>query len=197
MAQGPADLERVTFWMDAQVVHELRQPPWAWSFHTDAFDEGMHRLRATGWTRSGLELPSETIQVRFFSAADAVRAALRQAMVLLSGVGIVLVISGTMTLWLSRGPKSGAPNHARPWWSRVGRPTSPPVASKRLRRDAERAAFGHHSHPEGKARLRWDLQQSRYVDGWPLPASQSAQSGFDKNWVLCNTQELKGDDGNE
>ena len=197
IAQGPADLQRVTFWMDSQVVREMDQPPWEWSFHTDAFREGLRTLHATGWTRSGLELPSETIQVRFVSASGARLAALRMVALLLGGVGIVLAISGTLTLWLSRGPKSGDPNHARPWWSRLGRQTSPAAASTRPHTDPERPGFLPHSRTEGEGRLRWELEQSRFVDLRPLPSSQSAHARFDKSDVLCDTRELKGDDGNE
>ncbi len=99
---GPEDLRQVVFWLDDQVMGEVRQVPWQWKFQTDSFPSGLHTLYAVGYTQGHRELRSNEIRTKFLSAGDARRATVRVILVLLGGTAAVLALAAALTLLISR-----------------------------------------------------------------------------------------------
>ena len=76
---GPADLVRVIFRLDDQVMADLTQPPWKLKFHTSQYSAESHSLYALGYTSDGRELRSSETRVRFLSSQQAGKAGLGAA----------------------------------------------------------------------------------------------------------------------
>lgn len=90
IAKGPADLVKVSFYIDDQVIGEDSEAPFKLQFTTDSYGLGMHSLKAVGTTASGRVIESKTYQRNFVSADEGWKAALTIAGPIL---GLVLVIS--------------------------------------------------------------------------------------------------------
>jgi Bacterial Ig domain len=90
-ATGPEDLERVVFYIDGETMGEASQAPFELSFHTGSYPLGPHTLTAEGFTASGVQVASNTVQVNFVSANQGFQAGLRIALPLF---GIVFVLIG-------------------------------------------------------------------------------------------------------
>ncbi len=67
-ASGPADLERVAFYLDDTLLAEDTEPPFRVRFNTDDYPLGEHTLSAVGYTKSGQRLEASPIRVNFVSA---------------------------------------------------------------------------------------------------------------------------------
>lgn len=92
-ATGPADLQRVVFFIDEVQIGEATQAPFELRFHTDSYSLGQHTLTAVGSTASGLEIPSDIITIGFVSASEGWQAGMRIALPLLGIVLALLVLS--------------------------------------------------------------------------------------------------------
>jgi hypothetical protein len=90
IAKGPADLEKVAFYIDDQAIGEDSEAPFKFQFTTDSYARGLHSLKAVGTTASGKEITSKTYQRNFVSADEGWKAALSIAGPVL---GLVLLIS--------------------------------------------------------------------------------------------------------
>jgi|SRR5579859_2580035 len=109
-ASGPADLARVTFKVDDQVVATVTAAPFQVDFVTDTYSLGWHNLTAEGQTASGQTLTSAPRRFEFVSAAEGWAAAGR-IIVPIFGV-LVLVGIGVAIFTLAdtrRGRKSPTP----------------------------------------------------------------------------------------
>jgi hypothetical protein len=62
---GPADLERVEFLLDGQVIGEDTEAPFEFGFNTRDHAEGLHELSAIGYTAGGEQLRSSSIGRQF------------------------------------------------------------------------------------------------------------------------------------
>lgn len=94
-ASGPEDLTRVEFLIDGEVVFDDLEPPFRYSFSTDDFPPGMHRMSAIGYLKRGEELGSATFTYEFISADEAKSAAVKfvlPLLVVLGGVSLVALI---------------------------------------------------------------------------------------------------------
>jgi len=85
-ASGPADLQRVVFYVDEQQIGEATQAPFQVRFVTDNYPLGAHTLSAVGYTASGEEVRSNSIQVQFVTAQEGWQAGLKIAGPLLAVV---------------------------------------------------------------------------------------------------------------
>ena len=112
IVNGPADLKRVVFWMDAQQIGEDTESPFELQFETGNFAPGPHTMRAVGYTAGGLELHSNEAHAKFLTAEEAERATTGIIVPLLGGVFGLLAISFVFTWALSR-RKGSTPGHVR------------------------------------------------------------------------------------
>jgi hypothetical protein len=101
-ASGPAEVTRVVFWVDEEVLGEDGEAPFRLQFHTDSFSPGVHVLHATGHTGSGGSLRSDELRVEFLSAAQAGQATLRMVVPLVGIVAVIVVIMGAATVLSAR-----------------------------------------------------------------------------------------------
>jgi hypothetical protein len=62
---GPADLARVVFMIDSTTIGEVDQAPFNLQFTTDSYPLGIHTLSAKGYSASGQEYASNSIQANF------------------------------------------------------------------------------------------------------------------------------------
>lgn len=106
-ASGPDGLQKVAFYIDDQVIGEDAEPPFSIQFHTDDFTLGVHTLKATGYTASGLELHSNEYHHEFVEAEEGWQTAVKIVMPILI-VTFAAILMGFIFPLLT-GRKSGAP----------------------------------------------------------------------------------------
>jgi hypothetical protein len=102
-ATGPDNLAKVVFYLDDQILGEVTQPPFALSFNTDSYPNGLHTLKAVGTTADGVELQSNIIQGNFVPANQALKAGGRIIIPLLSLVLFLMLLSFFVPVLLRRG----------------------------------------------------------------------------------------------
>jgi len=68
-ADGPADLVRVEFYIDDQLVGGVDAAPWRLQFRTDDYPLGIHDLYALGYTTGGQTVRSNVIKREFVEAS--------------------------------------------------------------------------------------------------------------------------------
>jgi len=95
---GPADIQRVVFYIDQQVLGEDTQAPFELRFNTDAHPLGEHNLHAVGFTASGAEVRSNEIRVSFVSAEEGWQAGLEIAGPMLGIVFVMIVLSTLLSI---------------------------------------------------------------------------------------------------
>jgi DNA-directed RNA polymerase subunit RPC12/RpoP len=94
LALGNTDnLVSVTYFIDGQPMSTVSEAPFRYSFSTDGYALGTHRLSAQGKTRGGQTLDSNVIEVEMVSAAEGFQSAGR---VLLPIGGLLVVVIGVM-----------------------------------------------------------------------------------------------------
>jgi hypothetical protein len=92
-ASGPADLQRVTFYLDGQPLGEVGEPPYSLRFSTDSYGLGAHTLSALGYTGSGLKCESNSIEAVFVTSKEGWEAGLKILMPILGLVfGVTLLM---------------------------------------------------------------------------------------------------------
>jgi len=64
-AEGPADVTRVEFLLDGQVIGQDNEAPFSLAFDTGGYPEGIHRFSAVGYKADGRQVSSETISRQF------------------------------------------------------------------------------------------------------------------------------------
>ena len=64
-AEAPADVTRVEFLLDGQVIGQNNEAPFSLAFDTGAYAEGIHTFSAVGYTADGRQVSSETISRQF------------------------------------------------------------------------------------------------------------------------------------
>jgi hypothetical protein len=91
-ASGPANLERVQFFLDDTVLGEDSESPFAIQFITDNYPTGAHVFSAIGFTTDGKQIGSKTISAVFVSKEEASAAGLKIV------VPILAVVFGFMAI---------------------------------------------------------------------------------------------------
>ena len=97
-AEGPADLERVVFYLDDQPMAEVTAPPFRYQFHTDAYPPGLHTFSAVGHTAVGQEIASNTITRNFLTSGEATKIMVW----IIAPVLALVLVGGLITGWLAR-----------------------------------------------------------------------------------------------
>jgi hypothetical protein len=110
---GPADLERVEFYIDQEKIGEDTAAPFSLQFVTDNYPLGAHDLYAVGFTTGGLTLRSNTAQRIFVTAAEGGQAGLRFVLPLLVVVFGAMALAAVGPLLLGRKKASPAPGTPR------------------------------------------------------------------------------------
>lgn len=95
---APDDVMRVTFLLDDAPVAEDTAPPWRYQFNTADFPDGVHTLSASGLTRDGRTLTSNSLTRNFMPAATANRAILT----IISVIGALILGVTLLSAWISR-----------------------------------------------------------------------------------------------
>jgi hypothetical protein len=137
----PGDLSRVTFYIDSTSIGEVTKSPFSLQFNTGSYALGAHAFSAIGYTTSGAELTSNTIQAQFVPASAGTQAILKFVLPVLGLVVILIVVSVAIPLVTGKGklkdlplgaprnygvgggaicPKCGRPFPLRLWWINVG-----------------------------------------------------------------------------
>ncbi|MEW5986593.1 MAG: Ig-like domain-containing protein [Chloroflexota bacterium] len=106
----PADLVRVTFLIDGQVVAEDEEAPFRFQFNTDHYGLGQHTLSAVGVTADGRELRSQVVEREFVSEDESWRAAGRIVLPILAVV-VISTLLATVVPALTGRTKSSQASH--------------------------------------------------------------------------------------
>jgi len=89
-ASGPANVEKVQFFLDETLLGEDTEAPFAIQFVTDNYPTGAHVFSAVGYTTDGKQLKSQTISAIFVSKEEGSATALKMI------VPILVVVFGAM-----------------------------------------------------------------------------------------------------
>jgi hypothetical protein len=92
-ASGPANLERVQFFLDETLLGEDTEAPFAIQFVTDNYPTGAHVFSAVGFTTDGKQIGSKTISAVFVSKEEGSAAALKMIVPILTLVFGAMAIS--------------------------------------------------------------------------------------------------------
>ncbi len=96
--EGPADLVRVEFLLDEQVVGEDTEPPFRFQFTTDTYALGAHTLRAVGYTAAGDVLESASVTRNFVDPGSSWEAAGRFVLPLLAIVLLAVLLPAAVAM---------------------------------------------------------------------------------------------------
>ena len=91
-ASGPANLERVQFFLDDTLLGEDTEAPFAIQFVTDNYPTGAHVFSAFGYTTDGKQITSITISAVFVSKGEGLSAGLKLI------VPILVVVFGSIAI---------------------------------------------------------------------------------------------------
>ena len=91
-ASGPANLERVQFFLDDTLLGEDTESPFAIQFVTDNYPTGAHVFTAVGFTKDGKRIGSKTMSAVFMSKEEASAVSLKMV------VPILAVVFGAMAI---------------------------------------------------------------------------------------------------
>ena len=111
-ASGPANVEKVQFFLDETLLGEDTEAPFAIQFVTDNYPTGAHVFSAVGYTTDGKQLKSQTISAIFVSKEEGSAAALKMIVPILAVVfGAMGIAAITSIINVRRGKKLplGAP----------------------------------------------------------------------------------------
>jgi len=97
-ASGPANLERVQFFLDDTLLGEDPESPFAIQFMTDNYTTGAHVFSAVGYTTDGKQIISTTIRAVFVSKEEGSAAALKMVVPILAVVFGAIAISAITSM---------------------------------------------------------------------------------------------------
>ena len=97
-AKGPANLERVQFFLDETLLGEDTEAPFAIQFVTDNYPTGAHIFSAVGYIADGKQLKSQTLSALFVSKEEGTTASLKVIVPILAVVFGAMAISGITTM---------------------------------------------------------------------------------------------------
>lgn len=102
---GPENLARVNFYIDAQLIATIERAPFRYQFSTKSFTPGEHHLYALGTTFEGQELRSNEF-VRIFLSAEEARGKVTGLMTPILAIVILIVALGAGMPLLFGGSKA-------------------------------------------------------------------------------------------
>lgn len=108
IAEGPADLARVEFYIDGELMNADDEAPFRYQFTTKDYAPGVHTLSAIGFTTGSVELQSNEI-TRVFLSPDQARDKTVQLILPIAAVVVGLIVVGTVVpMLIGRGkPQRG------------------------------------------------------------------------------------------
>lgn len=129
---GPGNLRHVSFYLDEQNIGEVNEPPFTLQFATDDYPDGVHEIRAIGFTDNGVELISNIIRVEFVPPGEGLQSAMNIiipiAVVVLVAVGLAVGVPLIFTRGRVESLPPGAPRnygaHGGAICPKCGRPFS-------------------------------------------------------------------------
>lgn len=95
-AEGPGDLEQVTFHVDDQVLESVSAPPFQARLHTGDYPLGPHRLWAKGTLDDGSEVVSNEILAEFVDPSAGWESAAGMLIPILVIVGLAIAARGRL-----------------------------------------------------------------------------------------------------
>jgi DNA-directed RNA polymerase subunit RPC12/RpoP len=102
-ASGPANLQRVVFYIDDQQVGEATQSPFNYSFNTGSYSPTQHTFSAIGYTSDNQELQSNNITAQFITSKQANQSTLRIILPILAVVLLAILFSAVIPILTARG----------------------------------------------------------------------------------------------
>jgi len=120
IVDGAEDIERVTFYIDDQLIGEDVEAPFRLRFNTGDYDLGWHSLRSAGFTADGRELASNMLQRQFVSGSTSTYVVVAVVVLLLA----FRLISYLVTRDKKQGAKKGYGIYGGAVCPRCGRPFS-------------------------------------------------------------------------
>jgi hypothetical protein len=100
---GPADIVRVDFVIDGEVVHTITEAPFRFRFNTDDFPPGVHTMTAVGYLADGTQVMGPEFVRQFLSADDAKSSTMKIIVPLLVIVGIATLVGALAPALMMRG----------------------------------------------------------------------------------------------
>jgi len=97
-ASGPANLERVQFFLDDTLLGEDTESPFAIQFITDNYTTDAHVFSAVGFTTDGKRIGSKTISAVFMSKKEGSTASLKMVVPILAVVFGAMAISAIVSM---------------------------------------------------------------------------------------------------
>lgn len=89
---GPADLAKVSFYVDNTKIGEVAKAPFSLQFNTDDYPLGVHQLYAVGTSSGGQEYRSNILSAEFVPASSAGKTVLPILGVILAALVIAAVV---------------------------------------------------------------------------------------------------------
>ena len=106
-AEGPGDLEQVTFYVDDQVLESVSAPLFQARLHTGDYTLGAHRLWAEGTLGDGSEVVSNEIVAEFVDPSAGWESAAGMLTPILVVIGLAIGVGAVFTAVSSRKYKPG------------------------------------------------------------------------------------------
>ena len=100
---GPADIVRVDFIIDGEMVHTITEAPFRYRFNTDDFPPGVHNMTAVGYLADGTEVKGPEFVRQFLSADDAKSSTMKIVVPLLVIVGVATLVGALAPVLMMRG----------------------------------------------------------------------------------------------
>ena len=111
--KGPADMTRVVFYLDDEILGEDTEEPFRLQFNTSSYPNGVYTMHATGYTASGQELRSNVLQGEFVSAEEGFADVGKILIPLFGLIAGAMLIATLVTTIGTRGKKKAAPGTHR------------------------------------------------------------------------------------
>jgi len=100
--EPPVDLAEVSFYMDGELQEVVSEAPFQYKFHTSEFEDGEHKMSASGILEDGSALGSNTITQIFLSSDQAWSDTQGIIVPLLVGVGVLTLLGLGVPFLLGR-----------------------------------------------------------------------------------------------
>jgi hypothetical protein len=100
--KGPADLAKVTYYIDSTVIGEVTTAPFNLQFTTDNYPLGFHDLYAVGLSTTGQEYRSNVIKAEFVPAQSVGKTIFP----ILGAVLLVVILAALIPIFLGRKAKN-------------------------------------------------------------------------------------------
>ncbi len=141
IANPPANLTKVDFYIDSDLMGTVSAAPFNLQFNTDSYPLGTHTISAVGTTADGTQIKSNQVTMNFVAAGTGMKSVVRIIVPVILLVIVIALVSVFLPIVLSRGklantplgaerkygvgggaicPKCGRPFPIRLWWINLG-----------------------------------------------------------------------------